>query len=70
VAGVHVDERERKPRRPKRFLRKAQQNDRVLAAGEQQARSLSLRRKLAQDVNGLVFERPQVGSSMIDSRHP
>ena len=64
VAGVDVDERERKPRRPKRLLGEPQQDDRVLAAGEQQARALTLGRELAQDVDGLVLERPQVGSSV------
>jgi hypothetical protein len=64
VPGVDVQERERKPRRPERLLGEAEQDDRVLAAGEQKAGSLTLGCELAQDVNGLVFKRVEVGTAI------
>jgi hypothetical protein len=42
VAGVDVHDREREPRRAERLLREAQQDDRVLATGEQQHGPLPL----------------------------
>ena len=62
VPGVDVEQREREPRRPERLLGEPQQDDRVLAAREQQARPLALGRELAEDVDGLVFERVRGGS--------
>ena len=61
VSGVDVHQREREARRPERLLGEAQQHDRVLAAGEQQHRPLALGGDLAHDVDGLVFERVEVG---------
>jgi hypothetical protein len=57
-----VHEREREPRRPERLLSQTEEDDRVLAAGEQQAWSLALGGDLPQDVDGLVLERLEVGS--------
>ena len=42
--------------RPERLAREVQQDDRVLAAAEQQHGLLELRRHLADDVDGLGFE--------------
>jgi len=64
VPGVDVHERERELRRPERLLGEAQDDDRVLAAGEQQARPLTLGCDLAQDVDGLVLERLKMGSTI------
>ena len=60
VAGVHVHQRERERRRAERLLGEAQQHDRVLAAAEQQHRSLEFRGDLAHHVDRLALQRPQV----------
>src|SRR4051794_11204830 len=56
VAGVHVHERERERRRAERLLGQAQQDDRVLAAAEEQHGLGQLGRDLAHDVDGLGLE--------------
>jgi hypothetical protein len=60
VAGVHVQDRERQRRRPKRLLGHAQERDRVLAAAEQEDGPLELDHDLAQHVDRLGLERPEV----------
>ena len=60
VAGVHVHEREREAARPEGLLGQAQQDDRVLAAREQQDRALELGGDLAHDEHGLRLEGAQV----------
>ena len=60
VAGVDVHEREREPARPERLLCEPQQHDRVLAAGEEQHRPLSLGGDLAHDVDRLGLELVEV----------
>ena len=52
-----------------RLLREAQHDDRVLAAGEQQHRPLELGGHLADDVDGLGLEGPQVGELVGRDRH-
>src|SRR3954469_23289551 len=61
VARVHVHERERERRRAERLRGQAQQDDRVLAAAEQQHGLGQLGRDLAHDVDRLGFEDVQVG---------
>ena len=56
VAGVDVHDRERERRRAERLLGQPQQHDRVLAAGEQEHRTLELGRHLAHDVDGLGLQ--------------
>ena len=60
VAGVDVHDRERHRAGAERLLGQAQQDDRVLAAGEQQHRALQLGRHLAHDVDRLGLEHLQV----------
>ena len=60
VPGVDVHQREREAARPEGLLGEAQQDDRVLAAGEQQHRPLELRGDLAHDVDRLGLEDAQV----------
>ena len=60
VPGVDVHQRERERRRAEGLLGQAQQHDRVLAAAEQQHRSLELGRDLAHHVDRLGLQRPQV----------
>ena len=61
VAGVDVHEREREARRAEGLLGQAQQDDRVLAAAEQQDGALQLGGHLAHDVDGLGLEDLEVG---------
>src|SRR3954469_4538610 len=61
VARVHVHERERERRGAERLLGQAQQDDRVLAAAEEQDRPRQLGRHLAHDVDRLGFEDVQMG---------
>ena len=56
VAGLDVKERHRNVRGPERLFGQAQQADGVFAAGEQQHRSLKLRRHFTHHVNGLGFQ--------------
>jgi hypothetical protein len=56
VPGVDVHDREREGRRPERLLGETQEDDRVLAAGEQQHRPLELGGHLAHDVHGLGLQ--------------
>ena len=60
VAGVDVDDREREAAGPERLLGQAQQNDRILAAAEQQRRPLEDGRGLAEDVDRLRLELGEV----------
>src|SRR5919112_849976 len=60
VARVHVHERERERRRAEGLLGQPQQDDRILAAAEQQHGPLQLGRDLAHDVDGLGLEGLQV----------
>jgi hypothetical protein len=62
VPGVDVQQREGKPARPERLLGEAQQDDRVLAAGEQQRGLRALSRDFAQDVDGLGLEPVEMAS--------
>ena len=63
VAGVDVEDRERQRAGPERLLGEAQQDDRVLAAGEQQHRALQLGRHLADDVDRLRLETVELGDA-------
>ena len=56
VAGVHVHDRERNRARPERLFGEPQEHDRVLAAAEQQHRTLELGSHLADDVDRLGLE--------------
>jgi hypothetical protein len=56
VPGVHVHDREREAPRAERLLGQAQEDQRVLAAAEQEHRPLELGRNLAEDVDRLGFE--------------
>ena len=55
--------------RPERLLGQVQHDDRVLAAGEQQRGPLELGRHLADDVDRLGLEGPQVGQLVGRDRH-
>ena len=55
-----MHERERKARGRERLLGEADHHDRVLAAGEEQGRTLELRRDLAHDEDGLVLQLGEV----------
>jgi hypothetical protein len=55
-----VHDRERELPGPEGLLGEPEQDDRVLAAGEQQYRPLELRRDLAEDVDGLGLELVEV----------
>ena len=63
-AGVDVHDRERDPRRRERLAREVQHHDRVLAAREQQARPLHLGGDLAEDVDALGLEGPELGQDV------
>ena len=67
VPGVDVHDRERQPTRPERLERQVQHDDGVLAAGEQQHRPLEFGGHLADDVDRLGLERPQV-AELVASR--
>ena len=56
VAGVDVHHGEREPAGAERLLGEAQQDDRVLAAAEQQHRALELGGHLAHDEDGVRLE--------------
>ena len=62
VAGVDVHDRERDAARPAGLGGEVQHHDGVLAAGEQQHRTLELADHLAQDVDRLVLEVGEPGS--------
>ena len=62
VAGVDVHHRERDAAGPEGLLREAEHDDRVLAAGEQQDRTLELGRHLPHDEDGLVLELVEMGA--------
>ena len=70
VAGVDVHDSERHGARPERLARQVQQDDRVLAAGEQQHRPLELRRHLADDVDRLRLELVEVVHQTAHSPSP
>ena len=61
VTGVDVHEREREPAGAEGLLGEPQQDDRVLAAREEEHRPLELRGDLAHDVDRLGLERVEVG---------
>src|SRR4051812_45741504 len=61
VSRVDVHERERETPRPERLLGEAQQDDRVLAAAEQEDGALELGRDFTHDRDGLGLEQPQIG---------
>jgi hypothetical protein len=63
VTGVHVHDRERERAGAERLLGEAQQDDRVLAAAEEQDGALELRGDLAHDVDGLGLQRAQLGEA-------
>src|SRR5438067_1798800 len=60
VPRIDVHDRERKLARPERLLGEPQQDDRVLAAGEEQHRPLELRGDLTEDVDSLGLELVEV----------
>jgi hypothetical protein len=60
VAGVDVHHRERQTAWPERLQCQVQHDDGVLAAGEQQHRPLELGGDLADDVDRLGLEHPQM----------
>jgi hypothetical protein len=60
VPGVDVHDREGEAPGPERLGGELQQDDRILAAGEEQDRPLELGRDLAEDVDRLGLERAQV----------
>lgn len=60
MPGVDVHHRERQPARPKGLERQVQHDDRVLATGEEQHWLLELRGHLADDVDGLGLQHPQM----------
>ncbi len=60
VPGVDVHDRERELAGPERLLGEPEQDDRVLAAREEQHRTLELGRDLAEDVDGLRLELVEV----------
>ena len=68
VAGVDVHDRERQPTGPKRLQRQMQHHDRVLAAGEQQDRTLELGGDLASDVDRLGLQRAQMAELVLPRR--
>ena len=70
VPGVDVHDRERDLARPERLARQVQQDDRVLAAAEQQHGLLELRRHLADDVDRLGFELVEVVHQTAHSPSP
>ena len=61
VAGVDVHHREGELGRPERLLGQAQQDQRVLAAAEEEHRALQLGRHLPHDVDRLRLEGVEVG---------
>jgi hypothetical protein len=65
VSGVDVQQRKRKRPGSECFLREAQQNERILAARKEQRGIAALARDLAQDVNRLGLEPPE----MVGIRH-
>ena len=65
VAGVDVHHRERQPAGPERLERQMQHDDGVLAAGEQQHRPLELGGHLADDVDRLGLQRPQMAEFVV-----
>ena len=69
VPGVDVHDREREPPRAEGLLGQAQQDDRVLAAAEQQHRPLELGGHLAEDVDRLGLERLEVGELVVERVH-
>src|SRR5262249_26817402 len=60
---VDVHDREREPPRTEGLLREAEEDDRVLAAGEEQHRPLELGGELAEDVDRLGLELVEVRES-------
>ena len=66
---VHVHHRERHRRRPERLHRQVQHHHRVLAAGEQQPRTLDGRRHLAEDLHRLGFQPVQM-RQLVRRGHP
>ena len=60
VPRVHVHDRERQRARVEGLARQVQQHGGVLAAGEQQHAALELGGHLANHVDGLGLERPEV----------
>jgi hypothetical protein len=65
VPGVDVHHRERDPGRVERLLREPEHHDRVLAAGEQQHRTLELGGHLAEDVDRFGLQRLQLGQLVV-----
>jgi hypothetical protein len=64
VSRIDVQQREWKTRRAESLLGEPEKNDRVLAAGKQQTGPFALGGQLAKDVNRLVFERLEVGTTI------
>ena len=70
VAGVDVHHRERELAGPEGLLGQVQHDDGVLAAREQQDRPLELGRDLADDVDRLGLEGPEVGQLVVHVGQP
>jgi hypothetical protein len=62
--GVHVQQRDRRPRREKRLDQQVQQYRAVLADRVQHHRIAELGRDLAQDVDAFGFEAIEVGKRL------
>jgi len=60
VPGVDVEQRHRQLRGTERFFREAQEADRILAAGEQNRRTVEFARDLAHDVDRFRLEPVEV----------
>ena len=69
VPRVDMHDRERELAGPKRLLGETQQDDRVLAAGEQQHGTFELGRDLAEDVDRLGLEGLEVGELVAKRVH-
>ena len=69
VPGVDVHDRERETGRSEGLLRQAQQDDRVLAAREEEDRRAGLGGDLAHDGHGLRLERVEVAQQVSACLH-
>ena len=65
ISGVDMQQRERDLAGIESLLRQPHHHRRVLADGIQHHRLLKLRRHLANDVNALGFERPQMSKKQV-----
>ncbi len=68
VARVDVHDGKRQPRRPECLFGQAEHDDRVLATGEQQHRTLELGSHLPDDVDGLRLDRLKLRQLVVPGR--